>query len=81
MVAAKAKAETLALSIGQSIGDATKIEEMENTSPGKPDRSELVFKAELSSSPEWFASELAFDEIKIECIILARFALKDKSHN
>jgi uncharacterized protein len=81
MVAAKSKAEALTHSINQSIGKALYIEELQNPHPARAEYNNVVYKAEATTSPDWFVSDLAFDEIRIECTILARFELIEGSHN
>jgi uncharacterized protein YggE len=81
MVAAKSKAEALTHSINQSIGKALYIEELQNSQPVRPEYNNVLYKAEASTSSDWFVTDLAFDEIKIECTILARFELIEASHN
>jgi uncharacterized protein len=77
MVAAKSKAESMATSIGQAIGRAIHIEELYNTSPGRVhDNTSVAFKGEISTSPDFFVTDLDFDEIKIEYTVQAKFELK-----
>jgi len=77
MVAAKAKAESMATSIGQSIGRALHIEELINESPGSLyDNSHFAFKDEVSTSPNFFVTDLDFDEIRVEYTVQAKFELK-----
>jgi uncharacterized protein YggE len=77
MAAAKLKAESLAGAIGQSIGRALCIEE-DYSAPLKPvyDNTRFAYKGEVSTSPDYFLTDLDFDEIKIEYIVLAKFELK-----
>jgi uncharacterized protein YggE len=77
MVAAKSKAESMATSIGQSIGRALHIEELYNVAPGPAyDNTRFAYKDEVSTSPDFFVTDLDFDEIKIEYTVQAKFELK-----
>lgn len=77
MLDAKSKAETLSGAINQSIGKALHIEEEPKASEAKADRTNVVYKAELAASREWLASSLAYDEIRLECTVIARFELQE----
>lgn len=77
MVAAKAKAESMATSIGQAIGRALHIEEVYDVSAGRVyDNTRFAYKGEVSTSPDFFLTDLDFDEIKIEYTVQAKFELK-----
>ena len=81
MVAAKAKAEGLTVAINQSIGRALFIQELTNNAMDMMQGGNVIFKSEKVADQSWNASDLAFDEIKLECTILAYFELKPGSHN
>ncbi|MEI9917216.1 MAG: SIMPL domain-containing protein [Bacteroidota bacterium] len=74
MKAAKAKAENLANAIGQSIGRALSIEELQMPSNEVYDNTRLAFKGEVSTS--YLLTDLEFNEIKIEYSVHAKFELK-----
>jgi uncharacterized protein YggE len=77
MVAARAKAESMATSIGQSIGRALHIEEVYNAGPAAVyDNTRFAYKGEISTSPDFFVTDLDFDEITIEYTVQAKFELK-----
>jgi uncharacterized protein YggE len=73
--AAKVKAEDMTKAIGQSIGRAVYVEEVKPEKPKEPDQ-RFAFKAEVSTSHDWFITDLDFKEIKIEYSVLAKFELK-----
>lgn len=71
--AAKTKAENLTAAIGQSIGRAVYAEEVQ-----MPMMNELSNNAYYKSetSVGWLATDLDFDEIKIDYSVMVRFELK-----
>lgn len=75
IIDARTKAETLSRAIDQSVGKALSIEEIVDAPREESEGANVVFKGEFSSSTEWLASSLAYDEIRIECTVLARFEL------
>ena len=79
MAAAKLKAESLAAAIGQSVGRALCIEEEYSNPSGLAygqGNARYAYKDEVSTSSDYFITDLDFDEIKIEYIVQAKFELK-----
>ena len=81
--AAKEKAELLAAALGQEIGKALYIQEVDNQSPFLASNvltgnmaGVKVKKAAFDSSIDDAAIDIEFDKIKIESAILVRFELK-----
>lgn len=76
MAAAKTKAESLTHAIGQSTGRAIYIEEVPVLRELATQQQNYAYKAEASTSSDWFITDLEFDEIAIDYVIMARFELK-----
>jgi len=80
IVAAKEKAQNLATAVGQSIGRALVIEAASSPVPAISnavyDNTRVLYKTEVSTSPDFFITDLDFDEIKIEYTVQAKFELK-----
>jgi len=77
--AARLKAETLTQAIGQSVGRAVYVEETPVQVVDDSNNyasTNYRYKAEMSTSPDNFVTDLAFDEIKIDYSVMVRFELK-----
>lgn len=76
IVAAKAKAESLTQAVGQSIGRALYIEEIPlmNIFPGQAQN--YRYDAGAGNSYDKVDTDLEYDEITVEYVVMARFELK-----
>lgn len=74
--AAKTKAETLTHAIGQNIGRAFYIDEVPIANELTNQPQNYRYKAEQATSSDWFVTDLDFDEITIDYVVIARFELK-----
>jgi uncharacterized protein len=74
--AAKTKAEIMAISTGQTAGRALHIQELEVQNPTYGMGNNVIYKAEISTRQDTYASDLDFDEIRIESLVTATFELK-----
>jgi uncharacterized protein YggE len=72
--AAKIKAENLSGAIGQSIGRAVYAEEVQF--PMMNESANALYRDKSEASAGWFATDLDFDEIKIDYSVMVRFELK-----
>lgn len=76
IVAAKTKAETLTQAIGQTVGRALYVEELPMMNVMLSQSQNYRYKAEVGNGYEKLETDLEYDEITVEYVIMTRFELK-----